>query len=169
MPVSSRHQERDHDQATSPLWGQLHCSRQRAYLGSQTNPAYLGEKQHLCTTDVHWARAGDSAGKTPGFRDPPRTGLNPLLVWKSRAGPGLDLPVSSASPGSDFSSSWEGFPNFMYSGGILFKGRKGTIYTTAGPSNYLLYPPPPLTSQRIPPAPIPESWNVFKIISVPQL
>ena len=131
MPISSRHQEQDHDQATSPLWGQLHCSSQRACLGSQTNPAYSGEKQHLCTTDAHWARAGGSAGKTPGFRDPPRLqrsprpGLNPLPVWKSRAGPGLDLPVSSPSPGSDCSFPWEGFPQRHVLWRQTIQGEKG--------------------------------------------
>lgn len=169
MPISSRHQEQVHDRATSPLWGQRHCSRQRACLGSQTNPAYSGEKQHLCTTDVLRARAGGSAGKTPGFRDLPRPGLNPLLVWKSRAGPGLDLPVSSPSPGSDCSFPWEGFPQHHVLWRQTIQGEEGHHPRHSQPSQLLLYPPPPLTSQRTPPGPLPEGWNLFKIISAPQL
>lgn len=111
--------------------------------------------------------AGGSAGKTSGFRDTPRPGLNPLLVWKSRAGPDLDLPVSSPSPGSDCSFPWEGF---LTSCALEadYSREEGHHPQHSQPSQLLLYPPPPLTSQRTPPTRL-LGWNLFKIISAPQL
>lgn len=61
MPISSKHQARDPNQAISPFWSHY------SFL-KEENPG-VTDQPHLCTTDVLRARAAHSKEKAQSFKD----------------------------------------------------------------------------------------------------